>query len=116
MDGLLVKLLVSPVLVVVADALFQEVNYANLYQSVGVGFILALAGTFLEWAILAPGSLWITTAIEFIIGFLIVYGSIVVLPTAQITAMGAGFVAIFFGVSEYLQHTWLLRTGRTVKE
>lgn len=113
MDGLLVKLLVSPLLVVVADALFQEVNFANLYQSVGVGFVLAIAGTFLDRAILVPGSLWMTTAIDFIIGFLIVYGSIIFLPNAQITAMGAGFVAIFFGVGEYLQHTWLIRTGRT---
>ncbi|MGG1660747.1 DUF2512 family protein [Brevibacillus sp. NRS-1366] len=113
MDGLWVKLLVSPLVVVVADALFPEVNFANLYQSIGVGFVLALAGTFLEWAILVPGSLWMTTAIDFIIGFLIVYGSIIFLPNAQMSAMGAGFVAIIFGVSEYLQHTWLIRTGRT---
>ncbi|GEB32443.1 MULTISPECIES: DUF2512 family protein [Brevibacillus] len=113
MDGLLMKLLVSPILVVLADALFPEVNFANLYQSVGVGFVLALAGFFLDRAILAPGSLWLTTAIDFIIGFLIVYGSIVFLPDAQISAMGAGFVAIFYGVAEYLQHTWLLRAIRS---
>ncbi|MED1723164.1 hypothetical protein [Brevibacillus parabrevis] len=113
MDGLLMKLLVSPILVVLADALFPEVNFANLYQSVGVGFVLALAGFFLDRAILAPGSLWLTTAIDFIIGFLIAYGSIVFLPDAQISAMGAGFVAIFYGVAEYLQHTWLLRAIRS---
>ncbi|UED75919.1 hypothetical protein [Brevibacillus sp. DP1.3A] len=113
MDGLLMKLLVSPVLVVLADALFPEVNFANLYQSVGVGFVLAVAGYFLDRAILTSGSLWLTTMFDLIIGFLIVYGSIVFLPTAQIAAIGAGFVAIFFGVAEYIQHVWLICTGRT---
>lgn len=107
------KLFVCPVLVVLADALFPEVNFANLYQSVGVGFVLAVGGYFLDRALLAPGSLWLTTMFDFIIGFLIVYGSLVFLPTAEIAAIGAGFVAIFFGVSEYIQHLWLIRTGRT---
>lgn len=115
-DGLLVKLLVSPVIVVLADALFPEVNYSSLYYSVGVGFVLALAGYWLERYILRPGTLWMSTAADFIAGFAIVYVSAFVLPNAaQITPMGAGFVAILFGVAEYLQHGWLIRTGR-VKE
>lgn len=115
MDSLLMKLIVSPILVVVADALFPEVNFSSLYLSIGVGFVLALAGYFLERMLLSPGRLWMMTALDFIVGFLIVYGSVIVLPTAEISAIGAGFVAIFFGVGEYLQHTWLIRTGRTEK-
>lgn len=112
-DGLLVKLLVSPVIVVVADALFPEVNYSTLYYSIGVGFVLALAGYWLERQILRPGTLWMSTAADFILGFVIVYASAFILPTgARITPMGAGFVAILFGVAEYLQHVWLIRTGR----
>ncbi|MGN7469578.1 DUF2512 family protein [Brevibacillus sp. SAFN-007a] len=110
------KLLVSPVLVVLADALFPEVNYANLYQSVGGGFVLAIAGFFLDRAILAPGSLWLATASDLIAGFLIVYGSVVFLPDARISPIGAGFVAILYGVAEYLQHTWLLRAIRSGNE
>lgn len=115
-DGLLVKLLVSPVLVVLADALFPEVNYSTIYYSIGVGFVLALAGYWLERQILRPGTLWMSTAADFILGFVIVYASAFILPTAaRISPMGAGFVAIFFGVAEYLQHGWLIRTGRVME-
>lgn len=115
-DGLLVKLLVSPVMVVLADALFPEVYYSSLYYSIGVGFVLALAGYWLERQILQPGTLWMNTAADFILGFVIVYASNLILPNAaRITPMGAGFVAIFFGVAEYLQHGWLIRTGRVTE-
>lgn len=112
MDGLLVKLLVSPVVVVLAEALFPEVNYSSLYYSIGVGFVLALAGYWLEHMILRPGTLWMSTAADFIAGFLIVYASAFLVPGSQISAVGAGFVAILFGVAEYVQHGWLIRTGR----
>lgn len=113
MDGLIVKLIISPLVVVLADALFPEVNFASLYQSVGVGFALAVVGYLLERAMLHPGTLWMTTGADFIIGFVVVYGSLFFLPTAQISAIGAGFVAIFFGVAEYLQHRWLIKSRRT---
>lgn len=113
MDGLIVKLIVTPLVVVLADALFPEVNFASLYQSMGVGFALAVIGFFLERAMLHPGTLWMTTGADFIVGFLVVYGSVFFLPTAQITAIGAGFVAIFYGVAEYVQHRWLINSKRT---
>lgn len=113
MDGFLMKLFVSPALVVLADALFPEVYYPSLYQSIGVGFALAVVGYFAERMFLHPGTLWMTTALDFIIGFAVVYGSLLFLPAAKVSAIGAGFVAIFFGVAEYIQHTWLIRSGRT---
>lgn len=113
MDGLLVKLIVSPVVVVLADALFPEVYYSSLYYSVGVGFVLALAGYMLEKVLLRPGTLWMSTFFDLIVGFVIVYASVFFLVTARISAIGAGFVAILFGVAEYLQHVWLIRSGRT---
>lgn len=113
MDGLLMKLIVSPVVVVLADALFPEVNYSTLYYSIGVGFVLAVVGYWLDRLILRPGTLWLGTALDMIVGFVIVQASAFVLAgEAQIAPMGAGFVAIFFGVAEYLQHGWLIRTGR----
>ncbi|MFD2370540.1 hypothetical protein ACFSO0_11410 [Brevibacillus sp. GCM10020057] len=116
MDGLWMKLIASPVVVVLADALFPEVDYSSLYYSIGVGFVLAVAGYWLERSILRPGTLWLSTALDMIVGFIVVYGSAFVLPSAaRITPMGAGFVAILFGVAEYLQHGWLIRTGRVTK-
>jgi len=115
-DGLLMKLIVSPIVVVAADALFPEVNYSSLYYSVGIGFVLALAGYWLERLVFRPGTLWLTTALDMIVGFVVVYASPFVLAeAAQITPMGAGFVVIFYGVAEYLQHGWLIRTGRVTE-
>lgn len=112
MDYFWIKLIVSPMLVVLADAWFPEVNYASLYHAIGVGFVLALAGQWLDRMMLVPGRLWMTTALDLIIGFLVVSLSLFVLPTAQVTFLGAGFVAIFFGLAEYVQHRWIIHTNR----
>ncbi|USG64932.1 YndM family protein [Brevibacillus ruminantium] len=115
MDGLLVKLIVTPLAVIVADALFPEVNYANLYQSIGVGLVIAVAGYLLELLLLRPGMLWLATAVDMIAGFLIVWLSGMLFSHASIAPIGAGFVAILLGVAEYLQHIWLLKSGRAEK-
>ncbi len=113
--GLLVKLFVCPAVVVLADALFPELYYASLYQSIGVGLFFAIAGHVLELFLLRPGTLWLSTAVDFIAAFLAVNLSAFVLPGARIAPIGAGFAAILLGVAEYLQHLWLIRSGRAEK-
>jgi Protein of unknown function (DUF2512) len=116
MDSLIAKLIISPLIVVLADALFPEVHFDSLYHSIGVGFTLAVVGYFVDRSMLHPGSLWMTTAADFIVGFLVVYGSLFILPMAQISAIGAGFVATFYGIGEYLQHRWLISARRSEEE
>ncbi|MEJ8547909.1 DUF2512 family protein [Brevibacillus borstelensis] len=115
MYGLLVKLIAAPLVVVLADALFPEVDYASLYQSVGVGLVLAAAGHLLELMLLRRGTLWMSTAADMVLAFLVVWLSSTLFPGARITPIGAGFTAILFGVAEYVQHVSLIKSGRTEK-
>lgn len=115
MDYFWIKLVASPLLVVLADMWFPEVQYASLYQAIGVGFVLAIIGQWVDRAMLDPGRLWMTTAVDLIVGFLVVFASLFILPNTQVTALGAGFIAVLFGVSEYLQHRWYLSHRRREK-
>ena len=115
MDGLLVKLIAGPLLVILADALFPEVNYASLYQSIGVGLVIAIAGHLLELLLLRRGTLWMSTALDLIAAFLIVCLSGILFADARVTPIGAGFAAILVGVAEHLQHIRLIKSGRTEK-
>ncbi|CAM5781711.1 DUF2512 family protein [Brevibacillus borstelensis] len=113
--GLLVKLITAPLVVVLADALFPEVDYATLYQSIGVGLVLAVAGHMLELLLLRRGTLWMSTAADMILAFLVVWLSSGLLVGARITLIGAGFTAILFGAVEYIHHVSLIKSGRAEK-
>ncbi len=115
MRGLLIKLIVSPLLVIVADALFAELYYPNLYQAILVGLVLAVVGHLMEVALLRRGTLWFTTLLDLLAMAVIVYASGFLLPGAAVTMLGAIFAAILVDVVEYLLHLWLVRNGRTEK-
>jgi hypothetical protein len=113
--GLLLKLIVCPVVVILSDALFTEVFYPSLFQSISVGLLLALVGHYMEMWLLKRGTLWMSTLIDLLGAWAIVYFSAYLLPGARITLLGAVFTAILLDVTEYLQHVWLIRSGRTEK-
>jgi hypothetical protein len=113
--GLFIKLLVCPAVVVLADALFPEVFYPSLFQSISVGLLLALAGHFMEVWLLKRGTLWMSTLIDLAGAWAIVFTSAFLLTGARVTFLGAVFTAILLTVTEYLQHVWLISSGRTEK-
>jgi hypothetical protein len=113
--GLFIKLLVCPAVVILADALFPEVFYPSLYQSISVGMLLALAGHFLEVSLLKRGTLWMITLIDMAGACAIVFVSAYLLSGTRVTFLGAVFTAILLTVTEYLQHVWLISSGRTEK-
>jgi len=113
LTGLLVKLLVTPLVVLAADALFAEVYYSNLYQSILVGVVLAVLGHLMERLILRRGTLWFTTLLDLLASAAVVYSSGYLLPGAAVTLLGAVFTAILIDVGEYVQHRWLIRNGKT---
>ncbi|MFY0545925.1 hypothetical protein [Brevibacillus sp. H7] len=115
MTGLLLKLFVGPLVVILADALFTELYYPNLYQAISVGVVLAVAGHVLEVMLLRRGTLWFTTLLDLLAAAAIVYASGFLLPGAVVTMLGAVFAAILIGIAEYLQHLWLIRSGKAEK-
>jgi uncharacterized membrane protein len=115
LTGLILKLIICPLGVIAADALFAELYYPNLYQSILVGVVLAVVGYVMERMILRRGTLWFTTLLDLLAAAAIVYTSGYLLPGAAVTLLGAVFAAILLDVAEYLQHRWLIRNEKTEK-
>lgn len=115
MTGLIMKLIACPLTIVFADALFRGVRYASIYQSIGVGLILAVLAHLLETVILKKGTLWISTIADFGAAFVIIYFSQYFLRNARVTFTGALLTAILVALIEYFVHTYLINADKTKK-
>ncbi|HBY05004.1 MAG TPA: hypothetical protein DEH07_10940 [Desulfotomaculum sp.] len=73
MSGFLVKIIVYPLIVYISGLVFRQVSFTALYQPVIIGLILAAVAHTMEIYILRPGTLWISTAIDFVTATLIIY-------------------------------------------
>jgi uncharacterized membrane protein YjjP (DUF1212 family) len=111
MTGLLMKLFICPTLVLLSDLLFRGINYSNIYQPVTVGLFLALAAHISELFSLGRVSIWINNTIDFIAAFAIIYISQFYYTGSRITFTGAFLAAVILTISEYFQHSYLIRSG-----
>src|SRR5690606_32185682 len=94
MVGLLVKLIASPITLLIASFLFQDVYYSSFYQPILVGLVLAVVGHLLELYLLKETSFWFMLLMDFVTAAFIIYISSFFFPYAQITWTGA-FLAAF---------------------
>jgi uncharacterized membrane protein YeaQ/YmgE (transglycosylase-associated protein family) len=115
MMGLLIKLVVCPITVIFASYLFPTMSYGAIYQPIIVGLILAAAGHIMELFLLKPGTFWISTFADFIAATLIVYIVSMFFEAAYVTFVAALFTGFLLAVTEYFQHQWLLKYGKTLK-
>lgn len=115
MTGLLVKLVVTPIVLLGAAYLFRDVYYPSFYQPIFVGLVLAIAGHLMEVYLLKKTTFWLMNLIDFVAASFLIYISSFFFFGAQITWTGAFLSAFLFTISEYIQHRWLIQTHRTVK-
>ena len=115
MAGFLVKLIICPLTVLAADILFPQVYYPSVFQAILVGVILAVGAYAMEVLLLKRGTFWISTAVDFIAATLIVFVVSLLLPGARVTLLGAIMTALLLSITEYVQHLWLIESGRTKK-
>lgn len=115
MVGLIMKLIICPVTLIISDVLFRGLNYATVSQAIIVGVVLALSAHMMELLLLRKENFWISTIADFIASFAIVYFSQFFFANARITFSGALFAAILLTFTEYFQHMYLIKTGRTRK-
>lgn len=112
MTGFLVKLIASPIALIIADMLFYQINYPSIYYPIFIGILIAIIGYALETAILKRGTLWISTAVDFVVATLTVYVVSKLLPGTTITFFGAVLASLILGLAEHVQHIWLINSGR----
>lgn len=115
MSSLLMKIIMCPLVVIIADFLFPNVDYANIWQPIIVGLVLAAAGVIMEYMILQRGTLWISTFADAVVSLIIVYFVSNSFPDVEVTFFGALLTAVLLGVVEYFTHLWLIQSGRAKK-
>lgn len=115
MTGLIMKIFMSPLTLLISDYLFDQVNYGNLYQPIIVGLILALLAHLMELMLLRRGTLWLSLAADALAAVLLIYFISNLFAGARVTLPGAIFTAILIGVTEYVQHVYLITSDKTIK-
>ncbi|UOE96098.1 MULTISPECIES: DUF2512 family protein [Bacillaceae] len=116
MLGLVVKLFVFPTFVILSSFIFPQVYYANLFQPIVVGLLLAVSAHIIELFILKKGTLWISTVADFVaITILTFFLSLILFPTSYVMLSGAMLTALVLSITEVLQHLWLIQSGRAIK-
>lgn len=115
MTGLILKLISCPLIVYIANSFIPGIRYANLLQIILVGVIIALMGHLMEVLLLRTTTVTISTVLDFLAAFVIVYLSRFFFTTATITFTGAFITALLIALGEYVQHQYLTRTHKTQK-
>lgn len=73
MSGLVVKLLVTPIGIVLASWIFPNVNFGSWYQPIIIGVLLAFIGFAMELAILNENTNWLSTFIDWGVSTIFIY-------------------------------------------
>lgn len=115
MSSLLVKIIALPAIVALCAYLFPNVEYSVWSQAIIVGLIVAAGGLLMEYLLLKDGTAWLSTIMDFVLAFLVVYFVSNAFDNATATFFGALLTAVLIGVAEHITHRWLIRRGLTRK-
>jgi len=115
MTSLIMKIFIIPIGLILSAWIFPGISYGSYFEPVVVGVILALVGVLMEYVLLKEGTLWISTILDFIVSFALVYVISNMYRDAKVTILGAFLAAVLLAVVEYFTHLWLIRSGKTRK-
>lgn len=109
------KIIMCPLVVILASYLFPNVNYSALSQPIVVGLVLALAGTMMEYLFLREGTLWMNTGMDFVASSVIVYFMTLFFIGARVTVLGAILTGLLLAITEHFTHVYLIQSSKTRK-
>ena len=115
LTGLIIKIILHPLLLLVANAVTDQINYPDIYQPIVTGIALAIALHLLEVMFLKRGTFWISNVVDFIAAFALVTLSQFVFENAFVSFIGGITVAAVVTLLEYFQHLYLNRTNKSRK-
>ncbi|GIN56999.1 hypothetical protein J8TS2_13180 [Lederbergia ruris] len=116
MLNIILKIIVVPIVLILASNLLPGVYFPYLYQPIVTGVVLAIVGHLLEWALLKKGAFWITLGIDFVISAIFLYTFAYFYQDAYITVWGTVLTSAVLTAIEFLVHLWLIGSGRARKE
>jgi hypothetical protein len=110
--NLLVKLVVCPFVVYIADVLSPQINFALMWQILAIGWILAIISNIGDRLLLEKISILTLTWLDVIMFSLIIWLSSLFYTNAHITFSGSLFAGIILGFEEYLNHKYILASRK----
>lgn len=109
--NLILKLVLSPIIVIICDLLSPfQINYNAVYEAIIIGLFVGIINYALEWLMLAKGTLWVTTILDFIITLCVVFFGTMLFADAFMTSFGALTITILITILEFFLHSWLLKS------
>jgi hypothetical protein len=109
------KIIICPLIVALSAYILPNVNFTHILQPIIIGFVLAIAGTAMEYVFLRRGALWTSLFLDFIASIIIIYGMSLLMRGTIVTFMGAIIVALFLTIIEYFTHLYLIRSNKIQK-
>ncbi|MGV3489556.1 MAG: DUF2512 family protein [Tuberibacillus sp.] len=108
--NLILKLALSPIIIIICDLFTPNlINYNAVYEAIVIGLFVGIVNFAIEWLMLARGTLWVTTIIDFIVTCAIVFFGTSFYPDAFMSTLGALIVTVIISIMEFFLHSWLLR-------
>jgi len=104
MRNFITKLIVCPLIVYLSSVLFRSVYYYTIFQAVLTGVIIAFVATIMDMFLLRKKTTVLSTILDFLGAFAIVYISGFVARNAVITFWGAVWTALLLAAAEYIIH------------
>ncbi|MCI3922379.1 hypothetical protein MO973_19290 [Paenibacillus sp. TRM 82003] len=100
----LLKLVLMPLVLVLADLMMIDVFFPSLWSAIAVGAAIAVLGYVVEWAMLRRGTLWLTTVADWALASAVVYLAPYVFPGAYVSLVGALLAGGLAAIPEYFMH------------
>ncbi|KRG09417.1 hypothetical protein ACA30_02710 [Virgibacillus soli] len=116
MLNILLKIIVVPIVLILASKILPGVHFPYLYQPIVTGVVLALVGHLLEWALLKKETFWVSLVIDFVISAIFLYTFAYYYQDAYVTIFGVVLTSVVLTAIEFFVHLWLLGSGRARKE
>jgi hypothetical protein len=101
-----------PLVVALSSYFLPNVNFTHILQPIMIGFVLAIAGTVMEYLFLRRGTLWLSLFLDFIASVIIIYGMSLFMRGAVVTFMGALVISVVLTIIEYFTHLYLIRANK----
>ncbi|HET7629571.1 MAG TPA: hypothetical protein VFK44_14455 [Bacillales bacterium] len=114
MTSLLMKLIVLPAAMLGLTYLFPGLDFASVYEPLGLGVILALFGVGMEYMITIKSTLWLSVGADFIL-FLMLIISANMFREIDVTFTAAVIAALVLSAIESFIHLYLIRSGKTTR-
>ncbi|TLS50197.1 hypothetical protein FE782_21245 [Paenibacillus antri] len=101
---LLIKFLLVPALVGLADVMMADLFFPTAWSIVLIGLALAAVGLFMESAMLRRGTLWLTTAADWAVAAAGIYLAQYLFEGAYVSAVAALLAGGLIAIPEYFAH------------